>query len=371
MLPAVVAALGGAETEAAAGLGLERRVLTPRERLRAVAPELDGLVVLDNCEHVLDAAADVVADLLAAAAPEVAVLATSRAPLGLAGEAVHRLTALPDHEALALLEARARSGGAVPTWDTGRALALCHRLDNLPLALELAAARLRCMPIDDVLAGLSDRFALLDDALRGLPERHASLWAMVDWSSRLLADGDRELLHRLAVIPAPFTADLAAAVAGVPDVRRGLAVLVEQSLLSIEGDGGPPRYRMLETVREFGEARLDASGGRGPASDGLVGWARVEAVGLAGRFVGADQLGTFARCTAEQENLLAEPALGDRRRRRGGRYRHHRCAVPPVDRPRAARRGDHVGRRPAARRRLAGAAPLRDHDRRRRRAHPA
>ncbi|MET8153378.1 BTAD domain-containing putative transcriptional regulator [Actinoplanes sp. NPDC049668] len=305
VLPAVLAAFGGAETEAAAGLGLERRVLSPRERLQAIAPELDGLVVLDNCEHVLAAAAEVVAELLAAAAPEVAVLATSRAPLGLAGEAVHRLTALPDHEALALLEARARSGGAVPTWDAGRALALCHRLDNLPLALELAAARLRYMPIDDVLAGLSDRFALLDDALRGLPERHASLWAMVDWSSRLLEAGDRELLHRLAVIPAPFTADLAAAVAGAPDVRRGLAALVEQSLLSIEGDGGAPRYRMLETVREFGEARLDAAGGRAPASDGLVGWARAEAVGLAGRFLGDDQLGAFARCTAEQENLLA------------------------------------------------------------------
>ena len=162
-------------------------MLSPEERLRAVAPDLDGLVVLDNCEHVLDAAAAVVADLLAAASPEVAVLATSRAPLGLVGEVVHRLRALPDADALALLESRARAGGAAPTWDADRALALCHRLDNLPLALELAAARLRHMPIDDVLAGLTDRFALLDDALRGLPERHASLWAMVDWSRELLA----------------------------------------------------------------------------------------------------------------------------------------------------------------------------------------
>ena len=234
VLPAVLAALGGADTTATGGnLGLERRVLSPEERLRAVAPDLDGLVVLDNCEHVLDAAAAVVADLLAAASPEVAVLATSRAPLGLVGEVVHRLTALPDADALALLESRARAGGAVPTWDTERALALCHRLDNLPLALELAAARLRHMPIDDVLAGLTDRFALLDDALRGLPERHASLWAMVDWSRELLAPDDRELLQRLAVIPAPFTADLAAAVAQAPDVRRGLATLVEQSLLTL------------------------------------------------------------------------------------------------------------------------------------------
>ncbi|OWU99083.1 transcriptional regulator [Micromonospora wenchangensis] len=306
VLPAVLATLGGADTTTAGGtLGLDRRVLTPQERLRALAPDLDGLVVLDNCEHLLDPVAAVVADLLAVSPPEVAVLATSRAPLGLAGERVHRLTVLPDADAVALVESRARAGGAVPTWDTDRALALCHRLDNLPLALELAAARLRHMPIDDVLAGLTDRFALLDAALRGLPERHASLWAMVDWSRELLAPADRDLLQRVAVVPAPFTADLAAAVAGLPDVRRGLARLVEQSLLTlVEGDG-PPRYRMLETVREYGEARLDAAGDRAPAMAGLVGWARRQAVGLLDRFIGPDQLDAFDRCAAEQDNLVA------------------------------------------------------------------
>ncbi|MET8085893.1 BTAD domain-containing putative transcriptional regulator [Micromonospora sp. NPDC005237] len=306
VLPTVLAALGGADTSTTGGnLGLERRVLSPEERLRALAPDLDGLVVLDNCEHVLDAVAGVVADLLAVTSPEVALLATSRAPLGLAGEWVHRLTALPDSDALGLIESRARAGGAVPTWDTARALALCNRLDNLPLALELAAARLRHMPIDDVLAGLTDRFALLDDALRGLPERHASLWAMVDWSRELLAPDDRALLERIAVIPAPFTADLAAAVAQTPDVRRGLARLVEQSLLTLVDGDGPPRYRMLETVREYGEARLDAAGDRGMAMAGLVGWARDEAVGLAGRLVGPGQVEALDRCAAEQDNLVA------------------------------------------------------------------
>ncbi|GAA2596894.1 BTAD domain-containing putative transcriptional regulator [Winogradskya consettensis] len=298
VLPAVLAALGGADTTST--ITLERRVLTPPERLRAVAPDLDGLIVFDNCEHVLNAAATVVADLIAAA-PEVAVLATSRAPLGLAGEIVHRLAALPDEQALDLLQRRARAGGAVPTWDDERALRLCHRLDNLPLALELAAARLRYMPIDDVLSGLGDRFALLDDALRGLPERHASLWAMVDWSRELLAPADQELMQRLAVIPASFTAATAASVAGRPDVRRGLAALVEQSLLVLEdGDGGPPRYRMLETVREYGEARL---GDRNPAMDGLVAWARTVSVELAGRFIGPHQLDAFATASRELENL--------------------------------------------------------------------
>ncbi|MEU1590743.1 BTAD domain-containing putative transcriptional regulator [Micromonospora sp. NPDC005710] len=306
VLPTVLSALGGADTTATGGnLGLERRVLNPEERLRAVAPDLDGLVVLDNCEHVLDAVAVVVADLVAAAPPEVAVLATSRAPLGLVGELVHRLTALPDADALAVVESRARAGGAVPTWDTERALVLCHRLDNLPLALELAAARLRHMPIDDVLAGLTDRFALLDDALRGLPERHASLWALVDWSRELLTEDDRDLLQRVAVIPAPFTADLAAAVAQARDVRRGLATLVEQSLLTmVEGDG-PPRYRMLETVREYGEARLDAAGDREQAMAGLVSWAREQSVTLASRFIGPGQVAALHRCAAEQDNLVA------------------------------------------------------------------
>ncbi|WP_306207426.1 AAA family ATPase [Actinoplanes sp. RD1] len=299
VLPTILGALGGAETTST--VNLERRVLTPRERLRAVAPELDGLLVLDNCEHVLAAAADVVADLLDVAA-EVAVLATSRAPLGLAEEVVHRLGTLPDAEALGLLDARARAGGAVPTWDTDRALLLCHRLDNLPLALELAAARLRHMPIDDVLTGLDDRFALLDDALRGLPERHASLWAMVDWSRELLPDAERELLQRLAVIPARFTAETAAAVAGLSDVRRGLAVLVEQSLLVLDQEDGEPRWRMLETVREYGEARL---GDRRAAMDGLLGWGRTVAVSLLADVIGPRQLAVLAAVERDSENLQA------------------------------------------------------------------
>ncbi|MER7279147.1 BTAD domain-containing putative transcriptional regulator [Dactylosporangium sp. NPDC000244] len=283
------------------GSGLERRMAGPEQRLRAAGAEFDGLLVLDNCEHVLGAAAEVVAELLAVAPPEAGVLATSRAPLGLVGEVVHRLPALPDGEAIALLEARVRAGGSVPAWPREQALALVNRLDNLPLALELAAARLRHMPIEDVLAGLTDRFALLDDALRGLPERHASLWAMVDWSRELLDPAERDLLERLAVIPAPFTADTATAVAGGADVRRGLSILVEQSLLRLERD----RYRMLETVREYGEARLTASDGRRAAMAGLVAWAARRAVALIGDFVGPRQLEAIAGCAADQENLLA------------------------------------------------------------------
>ncbi|MBO9556611.1 MAG: transcriptional regulator [Cellulomonas sp.] len=309
VLPTVLAALGGSETAAARpDLAPGRRLLTPEERLRFAAQDLDGLVVLDNCEHVLDAAAAVVSDLLASAPPDVVVLATSRAPLGIVGEAVHRLRALPDDDALALLEARARAGRDTVGWDEERARELCHRLDNLPLALELAAARLRAMPVADVLEGLSDRFALLDDALRGLPERHASLWAMVDWSRELLDPPERELLERLAVVPAPFTADTALAVSGqdARGVRRGLAMLVEQSLLTLdESDDGPARYRMLETVREYGGARLDAVGGRPAAMRGLVRWSADECALLRDDFIGPAQLTALARCAAEQDTFLA------------------------------------------------------------------
>nr|BFE57069.1 BTAD domain-containing putative transcriptional regulator [Dactylosporangium thailandense] len=272
----------------------------PAERLQEIA----GLVVLDNCEHVLADAAAAAAGLLDTA-PDAAVLATSRAPLGLPGEVVYRLPALDDEAALDLITARVRAGGAALAGDDGgAAVRLCRRLDNLPLALELAAARLRHMPIEDVLAGLDDRFGLLDAALRGLPERHASLWAMVDWSRELLGPGERALLERLAVIPAPFTREVAEHVSGQRDggLALRLAALVEQSLLVLE-DG--PRYRMLETVREYGEARLAAAGGRDEAMAGLTAWARAEALRLHAEFVGPGQLAAVARCTAGQDNLVA------------------------------------------------------------------
>ena len=309
VLPTVIAAIGGADVTASrVELSPERRLLSPEDRMRVAVQDLDGLLILDNCEHVLDAAAVVVGDLLAVASDDVVVLTTSRAPLGLVGEAVYRLQSLPDDDAVALLEARARAGRAAVGWDPVRALELCRRLDNLPLALELAAARLRSMTVEDVLDGLTDRFALLDDALRGLPERHASLWAMVDWSRELLDPVDRDLLQRVAVIPAPFTAEAAIAVASAQPhaVRRGLSTLVEQSLLTLDDhESGPARYRMLETVREYGEARLDAAGDRAEAMTGLVRWAGVEAGRLSADFIGPGQVAAFDRCAQEQDTLVA------------------------------------------------------------------
>ena len=309
VLPAVLAAIGGPDaSDRGADLTTERRLLDPEDRLRPAAQDLDGLVVLDNCEHVLDAAAAVVADLLAVASPDVAVLATSRAPLGLRRRG-RPPAARPARRRRPRSCWRPAPAPAAPRWrwHADRALELCHRLDNLPLALELAAARLRHMPIEDVLAGLTDRFALLDDALRGLPERHASLWAMVDWSRELLARPTATLLQRLAVIPAPFTAEAAARVAArARTSRRGLATLVEQSLLTLdEGDGGP---------RATGCSRRSAStarrGSTPPASATRrwPGWSAGPRRGRRGRRATSSAPGSWSRspgCAAEQDNLVA------------------------------------------------------------------
>ena len=286
-----------------------------RDQVARAVTDLDGLLVLDNCEHLLDAVAEVIGCVLESARPGLRVLATSRAPLGVVGEAVHAVTTLPDDVALALLELRARALRPDLAWDVSTARALCRRLDNLPLAIELAAARLCSMPLAEVLAGVTDRFALLDDALRGLPDRHRGLWAMVDWSWALLDADRRRLLCDLAVIPAPFTAAAAVAVAGAADdddraraeTLRGLAILVDQSLVGLEepADGRPPRYRMLETVREYGEARLAAAASREVPMDRLVRWAARTARSRRADLVGAGQLGALRAAGEDEVTFVA------------------------------------------------------------------
>lgn len=304
VLPALLGAVGAAESVVDLDRMQGRRLLSPDDRLRLLASELQGLLVLDNCEHLLDATADLVARLLGSAGPGLTVLTTSRAPLGVPGEAVHAVHPLTGDDAVRLLHERASTVRPGLAWDDETARALVARLDHLPLAIELAAARLRSMPLVEVLAGVDDRFGLLDHALRGLPERHAGLWAMVDWSWDLLAAPEREALRDLSVVPAPFTATAGAAVIGRADARRILSTLVDQSLLVLEEDEeGQARYRMLETVREYGEARLDQEGDRDAALDRLVGWAVEECRDL-GRMFGRRQVDSLRRTDLDQEILV-------------------------------------------------------------------
>ncbi|MFJ5664953.1 BTAD domain-containing putative transcriptional regulator [Micromonospora chalcea] len=230
----------------------------------------ETLIVLDNCEHVVEAAARLAEELLGRC-PGLRVLATSREPLGIVGEALDPVPPLrlppaeatPDdalaYPSVQLLRDRAaavRAGFAVTGDNVAAVVEICRRLDGLPLAIELAAARLRTLSPQQVAAGLDDRFRLLTGGSRTALPRHRTLRAVVDWSWGLLTDDERRLAERLAVFPASVTADSAAGVAG-PAAAALLDALVDKSLLQVVGDG---RFRMLETIREYGLERLAAAG---------------------------------------------------------------------------------------------------------------
>ncbi|MGC5289847.1 BTAD domain-containing putative transcriptional regulator [Micromonospora sp. DT231] len=237
-----------------------------------------ALLVLDNCEHLLDAAAEL-ADRLLAACPDVRVLVTSREPLGITGEALHPVESLEQppvgadpvtamtYASVRLFADRAaavRQDFQVDDRTVGPVVGICRSLDGMPLAIELAAARLRAMTAEQVATRLDDRFRLLTGGSRTALPRHQTLRAVVDWSWDLLDDADRALWRRLAVFTGGATADAVERVCGggelaAPEVLDRLFALVEKSLV-IVSDAGEPRYQMLETIREYGLDRLGEAG---------------------------------------------------------------------------------------------------------------
>jgi predicted ATPase len=241
-----------------------------RERVIEALYGRDVLMVLDNCEHVVDEAARVAEDLLSSL-PSLRILATSREPLAVPGEAFVAVGSLPhpatdqvddlaDFAAVELFRQRAVAARGLDLADEEivTAARITTRLDGLPLAIELAAAKLRTMTLDEVLTGLENRFALLTGGRRtGLP-RHQTLRAMIDWSWSLLSDDERLALTQLAVFPAGIdagdTAALASAI-GLPTASV-LDSLVDRSLLQRSRG----RYRTLETIREYGIERLAEQG---------------------------------------------------------------------------------------------------------------
>ncbi|MEV7098520.1 LuxR C-terminal-related transcriptional regulator [Amycolatopsis sp. NPDC051045] len=231
---------------------------------RSVATELRdrrALLCLDNCEQVLDGAADVAVELLRSC-PEVAVLTTSREPLGVPGETVWRVPPLAVEEAVALFVERAGAVRPLFTLDTSSAAAvrsICTRLDGIPLAVELAAAWLGTLAPHQIDAGLDDRFALLTRGPRGVPARQRTLEGSIAWSHDQLGADDRALFRRLAVFAGGFTLDAA----GGPAVLPALGRLVDKSLVLAEGG----RYRLLETLREYAAARLAEAGETTAARD--------------------------------------------------------------------------------------------------------
>jgi predicted ATPase len=240
-----------------------------------------ALVVLDNCEHLPGACAEA-AERLLLAGENVVVLATGRAPLGVGGEtdwrvpslslpapgADGRSDALAGSDAVALFVERARKvrpDFALSDGNAESVARVCWELDGLPLAIELAAARVRMLSVDQIAAGVSDRFRLLTGGPRTASERHQTLRASVDWSHDLLSDHERLLLRRLAVFAGGFTLEAVERVCAGDGIERErvldlLGSLVDQSLVLAEERDSGVRYRLLETVRQYGLERLAAAG---------------------------------------------------------------------------------------------------------------
>jgi predicted ATPase/class 3 adenylate cyclase len=283
------------------------------------------LVLLDNCEHLLDEASDFAAAVVRSC-PRVRVIATSREALDVAGERVVRVRSLEAPQAstsgdelarsaaVRLFTDRAVDAGADTSWD-GRQLAavgeICRRVDGIPLAIELAAARTPSMSPADVAAHLDERFRLLTGKRRGRVERHQTLRATVEWSYQLLDDDERLVFDRLGVFAGTFDAPAAVAVAGDHDLNGweiGDAVsnLVGKSMLTPEtGPDGTTRYAMNETLRQFARERLDDRGDtdrrRRAAAEHYATAAHEVGRGIAG----PDDVQWIERLRAELDNIRA------------------------------------------------------------------
>ena len=288
------------------------------ERLRAAGRAVDdwalltgalasgpGLLIVDNCEHLLDDAAAIIERLLVSA-PQTRVIATSREPLAIDGEHVLPLPPLRPSPAVQLFLDRAASAGVpVSAAESDSVAEIVRRLDGLPLAIELAAARVRTMPVPVIAERLSDRFALLTGGRRTALPRHRTLYAVVAWSWDLLDEAERDLLQRFSVFSGGADAVSAAVVTGSPDAEVRLASLVDKSLLVVDRQGAAVRYRMLETIREFGLNQLDAAGLAPDVRDAHAVWALDFARTQDARLRGPEQVEALDSLAAEADNLLA------------------------------------------------------------------
>jgi len=288
------------------------------------------LIVLDNCEHLVQACAEIAARLLRASS-HVKIIASSREPLRIGGEATYPVPALavPDDggritvPALMAFEsahlfaeraAAARSTFRVTPENAAAVAGICRQLDGIPLALELAAARVRTMSVDDIVARLDDRFRLLRGGDRTASLRQQTLRASIDWSYDLLSEPERTLLARLAVFAGGFTLDAAEAVgaadeAEADDVVDLLGALIEKSLVELDPSG--ERYRLLETVRQYAHERLSERADAAETGDRHLRFYVAMAEAASPRLTGPEQRLWLARLDAERENLLAAHAWCD------------------------------------------------------------
>jgi len=307
----------------AASLGLrDDRARSPQALLADFLAPRTALLVLDNCEQIVQPVAELVEELLKAC-PELHILATSREVLGIGVEtvlAVPPLSApppaadlprggLPQYDAVTLFSERAAA--AVPNFVVTDAnqesvARICHQLDGLPLAIELAAARLRAMSIDQILTRLADRFALLTVGTRTAPTRQQTLRCCVDWSYALCTLEEQKVWAQLSVFAGSFGLDAAESVngAGTSEISAEvIAGLVDKSILLREVHGTEVRFRMLETLRDYGRAKLRDAGEHGPVRRRYRDWYRELALTAREQWISPHQLDWIARLSLEQPNL--------------------------------------------------------------------
>ena len=281
--------------------------LLPRLLTRLASRNI--LLMLDNFEHLLPACVEVAE--LAAACPAVTVLTTSRIALRLRMEHQFRVPALAAAAAVQLFTERARAVDASFAPDAAAHDAItqvCARLDGMPLAIELAAARIRLLPPPALLQRLGRQLQLLADGPRDLPERQRTMRATIDWSYRLLGEGERHLFAELAVFEGGCTLDAIEAVCGPghgPALLGRLASLAEQNLLVESGTGPRPRWQMQGTVAEYAAERLELSGGAEDARRRHAEWAAALADEGAVGLEGAGQVEWLEQLDAEQDNMRA------------------------------------------------------------------
>jgi predicted ATPase/DNA-binding CsgD family transcriptional regulator len=296
-----------------------------RDILREAAGVMRGLLVVDNCEHVVAETAEIVADLLAAGR-QLRVLATSREPLGVPGEAIYQVHTLPvptspdsdraatagRYDAVRLFAERAAAvslGFALTDATAPVVAALCRRLDGLPLAIELAASRVRSFGPAELVEHLGQRFELLSAGPRTAPPRHRALRAAIDWSYELLDKDERVLFDQLGVFPADFGYEAVRSVCGTGDLDDGAVLkllprLVDKSLVFAVGRDSR-RYRLLETIRTYAAERLAASGAETSVRQRHALYYLALAGQAAGQLRTADQRAWLGRLAIEQPNLRA------------------------------------------------------------------
>ena len=287
-----------------------RRILTAQQRADVhgrIAQRLaasPGLLVLDNCEHLIDAVAGLVAFLVSATS-DLHVLTTSRAPLRIAAERVYLLGELATGDAVELFRERAVAARPNVRLPEPPVTSIVGRLDGLPLAIELAAVQVRAMAVEEIDRRLENRFALLRGGDRGAPDRHQTLLAVIDWSWNLLNPGERSALRWLALFNDGFTLQAADAVLG-GDALPAVQGLVGQSLLAVREAPLGVRYRMLETVREFGRMQLVDAGEDRDARAAVRSWAVACAREHGARLASTGQFAAMDAVGAEEINLADE-----------------------------------------------------------------